>query len=208
MVRVARSSTSRSASGSVVRYFRRSRSAANWIGVKGFLISCASRRATSLQALSRCVRATSPSSSQITTCPLEPAPDRPVPDRLLPDRPESGKRAPRSKISCLPNAASSAISARHSRASVRACISSISVSGRNRECFWPNDSSDAPNIWVSGTSNNSLAAALAPLSFSPSRISTPERMRSKTVSRKLRSAIAWTPLCCACSLARSKSPVI
>ena len=197
MVWVARSSTSRSASGSVVRYFRRSRSAASWIGVNGFLISCASRRATSLHALSRCVRATSPSSSQMTTCP--PAPDNPE---------ASGKRAPRSKISCLPNAASSAISARHSRAWLRACISSISVSGRSREWVCPNDSSETPNICVNGASNNSLAAAFALFSFSPSRISTPERMRSKTVSKKLRSAMAWIPLCWACTLARSKSPVI
>jgi hypothetical protein len=33
---------------------RRSRSAESWIGVSGFLISCASLRATSPQAASRC----------------------------------------------------------------------------------------------------------------------------------------------------------
>ena len=35
-------------------YLRRSRSAESWIGVSGFLISCAMRRATSAQAALRC----------------------------------------------------------------------------------------------------------------------------------------------------------
>ena len=39
-------------------YLRRMRSAESWIGVSGFLISCAMRRATSAQADVRCATVT------------------------------------------------------------------------------------------------------------------------------------------------------
>jgi len=41
-------------SGSLLRNFRAIRSAESWIGVSGFLISCAMRRAASFQAASFC----------------------------------------------------------------------------------------------------------------------------------------------------------
>ena len=49
------------------RYLRFSRSAANWIGVSGFLISCAMRRATSAQAALRWAEKSSVTSSKVTT---------------------------------------------------------------------------------------------------------------------------------------------
>ncbi len=53
IVRVERSSISASGGLMVARKRRRMRSAESWIGVSGFLISCARRRATSPQAASR-----------------------------------------------------------------------------------------------------------------------------------------------------------
>ena len=60
-------------SGSLVisfRYLRFSRSAESWIGVSGFLISCAMRRATSAQAALRCADSSSVTSSNVTTKPI------------------------------------------------------------------------------------------------------------------------------------------
>ena len=48
-------------------YLRFSRSAESWIGVSGFLISCAMRRATSAQAALRCAESSSVMSSKVTT---------------------------------------------------------------------------------------------------------------------------------------------
>ena len=48
-------------------YLRRMRSAESWIGVSGFLISCAIRRATSAQAEVRCAETRSVMSSSVTT---------------------------------------------------------------------------------------------------------------------------------------------
>ena len=48
---------------------RFSRSAESWIGVSGFLISCAIRRATSAQAALRCAESSSVTSSKVTTNP-------------------------------------------------------------------------------------------------------------------------------------------
>jgi hypothetical protein len=70
MVWVARSTTRASASGSLFRSLWRSRSAESWIGVSGFLISWARRRATSPQAASRWARISVVMSSNTTTCPL------------------------------------------------------------------------------------------------------------------------------------------
>ena len=53
-----------------LRYLRFSRSAESWIGVSGFLISCAMRRATSAQAALRCADSSSVMSSKVTTKPL------------------------------------------------------------------------------------------------------------------------------------------
>jgi hypothetical protein len=56
-------------SGSVVTslpYLRLRRSAESWIGVSGFLISCAMRRATSAQAAVRCAETRSVMSSKVT----------------------------------------------------------------------------------------------------------------------------------------------
>ena len=66
IVCVARSSSSISAP-SVFKYLRRSRSAESWIGVSGFLISCASRRATSPHAASRCACSSAVMSSNTIT---------------------------------------------------------------------------------------------------------------------------------------------
>ncbi len=58
-------------------YLRRIRSAESWIGVSGFLISWAMRRATSPQAELRCAWTRSVMSSSVTTEPREaPAPAR------------------------------------------------------------------------------------------------------------------------------------
>ena len=54
MVRVPRASASASSAPSLAASFISRRSAESWIGVSGFLISCASRRATSAQAVARC----------------------------------------------------------------------------------------------------------------------------------------------------------
>jgi len=48
-------------------YLRRSRSADSWIGVSGFLISWAMRRATSAQAEVRCADTSSVMSSSVMT---------------------------------------------------------------------------------------------------------------------------------------------
>ena len=48
-------------------YLRRSRSAESWIGVSGFLISWAMRRAMSAQADERCARTSSVMSSMVMT---------------------------------------------------------------------------------------------------------------------------------------------
>ena len=61
------------------RRFRRS--AASWIGVSGFLISCAMRRATSAQAALRCADCSSVMSSKVTTKPSVRSPDRSAPMR-------------------------------------------------------------------------------------------------------------------------------
>ena len=55
------------------RYLRLSRSAESRIGVSGFLISCAMRRAISAQAALRCAASSSVMSSKVTTKPLMPA---------------------------------------------------------------------------------------------------------------------------------------
>ena len=60
---------------------RFSRSAASWIGVSGFLISCAMRRATSAQAALRCADCSSVMSSNVTTKPSVRPPDRSAPMR-------------------------------------------------------------------------------------------------------------------------------
>jgi hypothetical protein len=54
-------------------YFRRSRSAESWIGVSGFLISWAMRRAMSAQAEVRCATTSSVMSSRVTTKPCDSA---------------------------------------------------------------------------------------------------------------------------------------
>ncbi len=66
MVSVHCSNTSRS-SPITLPYLRRRRSADSWIGVSGFLISCAMRRATSAQAEVRCAATSSVMSSSVTT---------------------------------------------------------------------------------------------------------------------------------------------
>ena len=60
---------------------RFSRSAANWIGVSGFLISCAMRRATSAQAALRCADCNSVMSSKVATKPSVRPPVRSAPMR-------------------------------------------------------------------------------------------------------------------------------
>ncbi len=66
IVSVHWSNTSRS-STIILPYLRRSRSAESWIGVSGFLISWAMRRATSAQAEVRCADTSSVMSSSVTT---------------------------------------------------------------------------------------------------------------------------------------------
>ena len=71
MVIVSRSNVSRSWV-MLFAYFLRSRSAASCIGVSGFLISCAMRRATSAQAAVRWATTRSVTSSKVTTEPTSP----------------------------------------------------------------------------------------------------------------------------------------
>ena len=68
MVSVQRSKVSRS-STITLPYLRRMRSAESCIGVSGFLISCAMRRATSAQAEVRCAATSSVTSSKVSTEP-------------------------------------------------------------------------------------------------------------------------------------------
>jgi hypothetical protein len=56
-----------SSSDSCLPNLRLMRSAESWIGVSGFLISCAMRRATSPQAAMRCAETRSVTSSKATT---------------------------------------------------------------------------------------------------------------------------------------------
>ena len=68
MVSVHRSKVS--TSSVIIRpYLRRRRSAESCIGVKGFLISWAMRRATSAQADVRCAETSSVTSSKVSTEP-------------------------------------------------------------------------------------------------------------------------------------------
>ncbi len=67
IVEVPRFSTSASGRDSFSISFICRRSAASWIGVSGFLISCARRRATSPQATARCAEMTCVMSSNTTT---------------------------------------------------------------------------------------------------------------------------------------------
>ena len=69
IVSVHWSNTSRSAV-MTLPYLRRMRSAESWIGVSGFLISWAMRRATSAQAEVRCAETRSVMSSRVMTKPL------------------------------------------------------------------------------------------------------------------------------------------
>ena len=66
---VVHSSTSARVGSGAPPKWRRMRSAESWIGVSGFLISCASRRATSRQAATRCVRTSGVTSSNTRTVP-------------------------------------------------------------------------------------------------------------------------------------------
>ena len=67
MVWVERSRISASGGERIESSRRRSRSADNRIGVRGFLISCARRRATSPQAASRCACSSAVMSSKTMT---------------------------------------------------------------------------------------------------------------------------------------------
>ena len=66
---VVHSSTSARACGGAAAKCRRSRSADSWIGVSGFLISCARRRATSRHAATFCARMSGVTSSSTSTTP-------------------------------------------------------------------------------------------------------------------------------------------
>jgi hypothetical protein len=66
---LSRSNAADSGSASFAWSLRRRRCAESWIGVSGFLISCAMRRATSRQAAMRCTRMISVTSSTTTTKP-------------------------------------------------------------------------------------------------------------------------------------------
>ena len=85
IVVVHSSTSSRDAGGADVKW-RRIRSAQSWIGVSGFLISCASRRATSRQAATRCVRISGVTSSKHQHRALEAA----VLAAAAPSRPPRG----------------------------------------------------------------------------------------------------------------------
>ena len=67
IVCVARSRISASFGLMLARNLRRMRSAESWIGVSGFLISCATRRATSAQAALRCASIKGDKSSNVAT---------------------------------------------------------------------------------------------------------------------------------------------
>jgi len=67
MVSVHWSKTARSLSSICLPKRRLMRSAESWIGVSGFLISCAIRRATSDHAVERCAMTRSVMSSSVMT---------------------------------------------------------------------------------------------------------------------------------------------
>ena len=79
MVRVPRASTSASSDASLGESFISSRSAESWIGVSGFLISCARRRATSAHAVARCAWISWVMSSNTSTYPPAGSCGRAVP---------------------------------------------------------------------------------------------------------------------------------
>ena len=64
-------------------YLRLSRSAESWIGVSGFLISWAMRRAISAQAELRCAETSSVMSSKVTTWPCSASSERSVVTRTM-----------------------------------------------------------------------------------------------------------------------------
>ena len=74
MVSTHWSNTTRPSSATNLPKRRRMRSAESWIGVSGFLISCAMRRATSAQAAERCAVTRSVMSSSVTTALLSSDP--------------------------------------------------------------------------------------------------------------------------------------
>ena len=69
--------TSACVAGGADPKWRRSRSADSWIGVSGFLISCARRRATSRHAATFCDRMSGVTSSKTSTAPSLAPPDSP-----------------------------------------------------------------------------------------------------------------------------------
>ena len=91
IVCVARSSICASPSLIEPRSLRRMRSADSWIGVSGFLISCARRRATSPHAASRCACSSAVMSSNTMTKPpgLRSSPDSVVQAHMRMRRPDS-----------------------------------------------------------------------------------------------------------------------
>ena len=105
MVRVPRSRISASRSFMPLSRRRRRRSADSWMGVRGFLISCARRRATSPQAASRCAcRSVVMSSNTITKPVSVSSPGSGVQAHISVRRPAAPSRSSCSRHSSRPPA--------------------------------------------------------------------------------------------------------
>ena len=161
------SSATRSASGSFDA-LRRSRSADSWIGVSGFLISCAIRRATSPHAAMRCAATRSVRSSMVSTLPASGSPALGV-MRASNSRPRPCTA--RWIWSCaLPPMLRSARARRAARAGTASSMATPSLRSRSR-----------PSI-------SAAAAFIRSIRPSPSRPTTPALTPESTVSIRRRRA--------------------
>ena len=197
MVRVDFASTSASRPSSLPSSRCARRSLESWIGVSGFLISCARRCATSSQAVSRCARASSVWSSKTIT--------------LVVGWPEiPGSVAARSISSCgrSADAVGSATSPRHSRAPAPSWRDSMSTKAASRGASARIDGRACPRIRARSTPRTPPAASLAVCTMpSVSTVMTPEDNRPSTASRyaRWRSVSAWLERAAALACARSSA---
>ena len=172
MVRVSRSSDSASGPSIEPRYLWRSRSAESWIGVRGFLISWASRRATSSHAWLRWASMRRVTSSKTMTCPGPSAASAP------------GSTAPRHVRICRPRGPSSSTSSRQSGCAARTRAPTRSANAASRGFSRSSRWSGAPDWRSSGASRMSFAIWLN-VTSRPSWpvVSTPDDRRDNTASR-------------------------
>ena len=180
IVCVARSSSSASRSLRPDSRRRRIRSADSWIGVSGFLISCASRRATSPQAASRCACSSWVMSSKTSTSPAgaESSVGSAVQAHMSSRRPLSRRR-----VTC----------SRHSVCPAATCVSSAARNCASSGCSAARSASLRPAAASRSTPRMLPAAWLATrmVRSGPSEI-TPVDSRARMMARLARSlSTAW-----------------